>query len=118
MEFYPGPPGWSSTGVRLRLGPRHPKLPLKMQESPLRVVPHRPPLTSDDVMNFLGRNFPDRFCAACITLKIGGGLVQTLECLKGLREMRVVLCRTEECQSCGQTLEVFGRRVILRRRPS
>ena len=88
-----------------------------MQEPPLGVVPHRPALTPDDVMDFLGLNFPDRFCATCISSRIGGNLVQTLECLKSLNEVRVVLCKTEECQSCGGTLQVFGRRVILRRRP-
>jgi hypothetical protein len=68
-------------------------------------------VTADEVIAFLRQRFPDRYCAACLALKLGASLVETREYLGQLLERSAVLLRTGECDSCTRSIEVFSRRV-------
>jgi hypothetical protein len=71
-------------------------------------------VTTDEVLTFLRLNFPDRYCATCLALKLGGTLALTGELMSRLRDMGVVLAGIRQCCSCGREIEVFTRRVGVR----
>jgi hypothetical protein len=74
-------------------------------------------VTGDEILAFLRANFPDRYCASCLALKVGGTLMETRNLLCELRDRGAVLAGTRGCDSCGRQLEVFVRKIGLRPKP-
>ena len=80
----------------------------------MRTVPP-PRMTPAEIMTFL-RTSPQRYCAACVALKLGGTLEETRSILGGLHSQGAVLVGTEACHGCGHTIESFTRSIGAPRR--